>query len=210
MSSQIAVIGMGVMGRNLALNLADHGHRVAVFNRSYARTVEALKYRQDNHQLTAYEDIVSLVNNLESPRTIMLMLTAGQAVDSTIDILRPLLDDGDIIIDGGNSNFHDTERRFKELKTNNILYVGAGVSGGEDGARYGPSIMVGGDSKAWPHVKYFLQSIAARTDDNEICCQWVGEGGAGHYVKMIHNGIEYGDIPNPCIEISKSKKALVV
>lgn len=194
MTSQIAVIGMGVMGRNLALNLADRGHKVAIYNRSYAKTEDALTHKQANHQLAAYKDIENLVQHLDKPRTILLMVTAGQAVDKTIESLLPHLEAGDIIIDGGNSNFHDTERRYKELKNQQLLYIGAGVSGGEDGARYGPSIMVGGDPAAWPIVKPYLQSIAARTDDDEVCCQWVGEGGAGHYVKMIHNGIEYGDM----------------
>lgn len=194
MPSDIAVIGLGVMGCNIALNLADQNLSVAVYNRSPEKTEKLLQQVTDNQTVVALDELHQLKQQLEVPRKVLLMLTAGAAVDSVIQDLQKILEPGDVIIDGGNSNFHDTQRRWEMLKDKNILFVGAGISGGEEGARYGPSIMPGGDSKAWPLVKPILQSIAAKTDDGEICCQWVGEGGAGHYVKMIHNGIEYGDM----------------
>ncbi|MCP4077228.1 MAG: decarboxylating NADP(+)-dependent phosphogluconate dehydrogenase [Gammaproteobacteria bacterium] len=194
MSCDIAVIGLGVMGRNIALNMADQGHKVAVYNRSQGKVDLMMEQVTDNQTVVALEDIRELQLQLQAPRKVLLMLTAGAAVDAVIENLLQALEPGDIIIDGGNSNFHDTQRRWESLKQKGMLFVGAGISGGEDGARYGPSIMPGGDKAAWPLIKPLLQSIAAKTDDGEVCCQWVGEGGAGHYVKMIHNGIEYGDM----------------
>jgi len=194
MASDIAVIGLGVMGRNIALNLADHGYQVTVYNRSPQKTQDTMQLVSAGQQVVAVETLSRLCESLNSPRIIFLMLTAGPAVDAVIEELLPLLDKGDVIIDGGNSNFHDSQRRWERLSQIGILFLGVGVSGGEEGARYGPSIMPGGDSAAWPLVKPMLQAIAARSEDGEICCQWVGEGGAGHYVKMIHNGIEYGDM----------------
>lgn len=194
MASDIAVIGLGVMGRNIALNLADQNHSVAVYNRSRQKTDLMLQQVTDNQTVVAVDELSQLKLQLKAPRKVLLMLTAGAAVDAVIQDLEQILEPGDVIIDGGNSNFHDTQRRWKKLKAKNFLFVGAGISGGEEGARHGPSIMPGGDIDAWPLVKPLLQSIAAKTDDGEICCQWVGEGGAGHYVKMIHNGIEYGDM----------------
>jgi 6-phosphogluconate dehydrogenase len=194
MPSDIAVIGLGVMGRNIALNLADRGHAVALFNRSYEKTELALNEATPNHRLTPIRELAQLEVALEKPRKVLLMLTAGSAVDSVIDQLSTILEPGDVIIDGGNSNFHDSQRRWLALKDKGLHFIGAGISGGEEGARHGPSIMPGGDIEGWPLVQPLLQSIAARTDDGEVCCQWVGEGGAGHYVKMIHNGIEYGDM----------------
>ena len=194
MASDIAVIGLGVMGRNIALNLADHGFQVTLYNRSWQKTQDTLQRVTAEQRVVAVKTLAQLCDSLNSPRIIFLMLTAGPAVDAVIEELLPLLDKGDVIIDGGNSNFHDTQQRWEQLKQLDILYLGVGVSGGEEGARYGPSIMPGGDSAAWPLVKPMLQAIAARSEDGEICCQWVGEGGAGHYVKMIHNGIEYGDM----------------
>lgn len=194
MSCDIAVIGLGVMGRNIALNLADQGHKVAVYNRSRGKVDLILEEVTDNQTVVALEDLRELQLQLAAPRKVLLMLTAGAAVDVVIEDLLQALEPGDVIIDGGNSNFHDTQRRWESLRQKGMLFVGAGISGGEEGARYGPSIMPGGDKSAWPLIKPLLQSIAAKTDDGEVCCQWVGEGGAGHYVKMIHNGIEYGDM----------------
>jgi len=194
MSCDIAVIGLGVMGRNIALNLADQGHKVAVYNRSREKVELMLEQVSDNQAVVALDDLRELQQQLKAPRKVLLMLTAGAAVDAVIDNLMQALEPGDIIIDGGNSNFHDTQRRWESLRDKGMLFVGAGISGGEDGARYGPSIMPGGDKAAWPLIRPLLQSIAAKTDDGQVCCQWVGEGGAGHYVKMIHNGIEYGDM----------------
>ena len=194
MSCDIAVIGLGVMGRNIALNMADQGHKVAVYNRSRGKVDLMMQQVTENQTVVALDDLRELQQQLQAPRKVLLMVTAGAAVDAVIDELMHALEPGDIIIDGGNSNFHDTQRRWEKLKPEGMLYVGAGISGGEEGARYGPSIMPGGDKTAWPLIKPLLQSIAAKTDDGEVCCQWVGEGGAGHYVKMIHNGIEYGDM----------------
>lgn len=198
MASDIAVIGLGVMGRNIAFNFADHGYRVAVYNRSRDKTDEMMQMVTPGQRVVALDALSDVRDELASPsgapRVVFLMLTAGQAVDTVIDKLLDILDAGDVIIDGGNSNFHDTQRRWERLKELNMLYLGVGVSGGEEGARYGPSIMPGGDIEAWPIVKPMLQAIAAKSEDGDVCCQWVGEGGAGHYVKMIHNGIEYGDM----------------
>ena len=194
MSSEIAVIGLGVMGRNIALNMADHGYRVAVYNRSRAKIDHTIQQVTAKQTLIAVDDIQQLHNELETPRTVLLMLTAGTAVDSVIEQLTQVLEPGDVIIDGGNSNFHDTQRRFEALEQKGFHFLGAGISGGEEGARYGPSIMPGGSFRAWQITQPILQAIAAKTEDGETCCQWVGEGGAGHYVKMIHNGIEYGDM----------------
>ena len=192
--NDIAVIGLGVMGRNIALNLADRGHAVAVYNRSRAKTDIMLQQVSAQQRVEALDDLARLRDRLSAPRKVLLMLTAGAAVDAVIEQLLDILEPGDVIIDGGNSNFHDTQRRWQDLKERGFLFIGAGISGGEEGARHGPSIMPGGDPQGWPLVQPLLQSIAARTDDGDICCQWVGEGGAGHYVKMIHNGIEYGDM----------------
>lgn len=192
--NDIAVIGLGVMGRNIALNLADRGHAVAVYNRHRSKTDIMLQQVTAQQQVDALDDLSQLRERLSKPRKVLLMLTAGAAVDSVIEQLLQILEPGDVIIDGGNSNFHDTQRRWQALKEKGYLFIGAGISGGEEGARHGPSIMPGGDPQAWPLVQNLLQSIAAKTDDGEVCCQWVGEGGAGHYVKMIHNGIEYGDM----------------
>ena len=194
MNSDIAVIGLGVMGRNIALNLADRGHRVAVYNRSQAKTEQLMQQLTADQQLVALEQLQQLKEELVRPRKVLLMLTAGSAVDAVINDLVSIMEPGDVIIDGGNSNFNDSQRRWRKLGEKDFLFIGAGISGGEEGARYGPSIMPGGHIEAWPLVRPLLQSIAAITDDGELCCQWVGEGGAGHYVKMIHNGIEYGDM----------------
>ena len=182
------------MGQNLALNISDRGYRVAVYNRTGARTRRFLDGPAAGSQVAGAETLRELTGMLTRPRRIMLMVKAGRAVDETIAALLPLLEAGDIIIDGGNSFFKDTIRRTRELSERGILFVGAGVSGGEEGARYGPSVMPGGDERAWPLVREILQAAAAKTSDGTPCCDWVGADGAGHYVKMTHNGIEYGDM----------------
>lgn len=193
MKANIGLIGLAVMGQNLALNMNDHNFKVAVFNRTTSTVDEFLNGPAKNTQIIGTHSLEELADSLESPRIIMLMVKAGEVVDQTIDKLVPLLSAGDIIIDGGNSLFTDTTRRTIALKEKNILFVGAGVSGGEEGARHGPSIMPGGNKDAWPAVKPIFQSISAQVN-GEPCCEWVGDNGAGHYVKMVHNGIEYGDM----------------
>lgn len=193
--SNIGLIGLAVMGQNLALNINDKGYSISVYNRSEEKTKAFIqgpaKGRDTVHAAYTLEDFIS---SLERPRKIILMVKAGQVVDIFIEKLLPLLEPGDIIIDGGNSYFKDTIRRTQELKEKSILFMGMGVSGGEEGARRGPSLMPGGNQEAWPHVKDILTAIAAKTPDNIACCNWVGSDGAGHYVKMVHNGIEYGDM----------------
>lgn len=192
--SDIAVIGLAVMGQNLILNMNDHGYRVTAYNRTIAKLDEFLAGPAIDTNIVGARSLEELVNSLSRPRKILLMVRAGNAVDATIESLIPLLDTGDIIIDGGNSNFQDTRRRAAYLTRKKLLFIGTGVSGGEEGARNGPSIMPGGNPEAWPYVKELLQSISAKTDNNQPCCDWVGEDGAGHFVKMVHNGIEYGDM----------------
>jgi 6-phosphogluconate dehydrogenase len=194
MPSDIAVYGLGVMGRNIALNLGDQGLRVSVYNRTAAVTEEFMAGLQPGHRFTPCFDIEALADSLAHPRVVFLMATAGPVVDRIIEGLVPHLADGDVIIDGGNSHFADTQRRWRELQERGIRFLGVGISGGEEGARHGPSIMPGGDPEAWPLVRPMFESIAARADDGTPCCTWIGEGGAGHYVKMVHNGIEYGDM----------------
>ena len=191
--SDIGLVGLAVMGQNLVLNMSDHGVRVAVFNRSTEKVDAFVSGSGKRENIVGCASLQELVQSLETPRRIMLMVRAGAAVDETIDALLPLLEPGDIIIDGGNSHFPDTNRRYLALRERSIRYLGVGVSGGEEGARFGPSIMPGGDVEAWPFVKDIFQSIAA-TVDGQPCCTWVGPAGAGHYVKMVHNGIEYGDM----------------
>ena len=193
MKANIGLIGLAVMGQNLALNMDDHDFKVAVFNRTTSTVDEFLDGPAKDTEIIGTHSLEELIDNLETPRIIMLMVKAGEVVDQYIDKLVPLLSAGDIIIDGGNSLFTDTTRRTIALKEQNILFVGAGVSGGEEGARHGPSIMPGGNEEAWPIVKPILQTISAQVD-GEPCCEWVGDNGAGHYVKMVHNGIEYGDM----------------
>lgn len=198
MQADIGLIGLAVMGQNLVLNMADHGYKVAVFNRTFAKTDEFLKSPAKGKAIEGFKELKDFVGALKRPRKVMLMVKAGDPVDEFIDLLLPLLGAGDIVIDGGNSHFPDTQRRYEALKAKGILFVGAGISGGEEGARHGPSIMPGGNPEAWPHVKPIFQAIAAKSEDGEPCCDWVGEGGAGHYVKMVHNGIEYGDMQLIC------------
>ncbi len=192
--ADIGLIGLAVMGQNLVLNMADHGYAVAVYNRTAATTDEFLAGPAAGTNVTGAHSLEELVAALERPRRVMLMVKAGEAVDSTIARLLPLLEPGDVVIDGGNSNFEDSIRRTRELEARGLLFVGTGISGGEEGARHGPSIMPGGSAAAWPIVREIFQSIAAKVDGGVPCCDWVGAGGAGHYVKMVHNGIEYGDM----------------
>jgi 6-phosphogluconate dehydrogenase len=193
--ADIAVVGLAVMGQNLILNMSDHNVSVVVFNRTVSKVDTFLAGAAKEHSnISGAHSVKELVDNLKSPRKIMLMVRAGDAVDGFINELLPYLDSGDIIIDGGNSNFTDTERRVEELRSKGIKYVGTGVSGGEEGARFGPSIMPGGDSSAWEDLKPIFQGISAKTESGEPCCDWVGNSGSGHFVKMVHNGIEYGDM----------------
>jgi len=192
-ASDIGLIGLAVMGQNLVLNMAEHGFHVSVYNRSRQKTDAFIQERAQGLPIRATYSLKELVDSLALPRKVMLMVKAGEVVDALIEQLVPLLDEGDIIIDGGNSHYLDTERRTKALAEKGILFIGTGVSGGEEGARFGPSIMPGGNKKAWPYVKPIFQTIAAKSE-GEPCCDWVGDGGAGHYVKMVHNGIEYGDM----------------
>lgn len=210
--ADIALIGLAVMGQNLVLNMDDHGYTVVVYNRTTAKVDEFLAHEAKGTKVLGAHSIEELVQKLKRPRKIMMLVKAGQPVDELIDQLIPHLEEGDIIIDGGNSLFQDTVRRVKYCESKGFLYIGTGVSGGEEGARHGPSIMPGGSPKAWPYVKDIFQSISAKVidettgkdgkgakDGNEMsCCDWVGEGGAGHYVKMVHNGIEYGDMQLIC------------
>src|SRR6266404_9790965 len=196
--ADIALIGLAVMGQNLILNMNDHGFTVVAFNRTVSKVDDFLNNEAKGTNVIGAHSIEEMVGLLKKPRRIMLMVKAGQAVDEFIEHLLPHLEPGDIIIDGGNSLFEDTTRRTKYVESKGLLYIGTGVSGGEEGARHGPSIMPGGSPGAWPHVKDIFQSIAAKVADGSPCCDWVGEGGAGHYVKMVHNGIEYGDMQLIC------------
>lgn len=198
MQSDIGLIGLAVMGQNLVLNMADHKYSVSVFNRTPSKTDDFIQGPAKGKSITGFHELSAFVKSLKRPRKIMLMVKAGDAVDEFINHLLPFLEKGDIIIDGGNSHFPDSQRRFTDLDAKGILFVGAGISGGEEGARNGPSIMPGGNPAAWPHIKEIFQAIAAKSDDGEPCCDWVGNGGAGHYVKMVHNGIEYGDMQLIC------------
>ena len=198
MKSDIGVIGLAVMGQNLILNMNDKGFKVVAHNRTTTKIDDFLNGAAKNTHVRGAYSLPELVEQLEKPRKIMLMVRAGQVVDHFIDQLVPLLDAGDIIIDGGNANFPDTTRRTHDLAAQGIRFVGAGVSGGEEGARNGPSIMPGGNVEAWPFIKPILQAIAAKTPAGEPCCDWVGSDGAGHFVKMVHNGIEYGDMQLIC------------
>ena len=193
-SCDIGLIGLAVMGQNLVLNMNDHGHKVAIFNRTTSKVDEFINNQAKGTQVVGTQSIKDMCDLLKAPRRIMMMVKAGKVVDDTIEQIVPHLEKGDIIIDGGNSLYTDTDRRTKDLASKGILFVGTGVSGGEEGARHGPSIMPGGNPEAWPQVKNILRSIAAKDLVGSPCCEWVGADGAGHYVKMVHNGIEYGDM----------------
>src|SRR3989440_6926819 len=192
--ADIALIGLAVMGQNLILNMNDHGNVVVAFNRTVSKVDDFLAKEAKGTNVLGAHSIEEMVSLLKKPRRVMLMVKAGKPVDEFIDLLIPHLEPGDIIIDGGNSLFEDTNRRAKYLESKGLLFIGTGVSGGEEGARHGPSIMPGGSPAAWPHLKPIFQAIAAKVEDGSPCCDWVGENGAGHYVKMVHNGIEYGDM----------------
>ena len=206
----IGLVGLAVMGQNLVLNMANHGFSVGVFNRTTSVTDEFVGelpnrpadvvHEGTPDRIQGYHSLKDLVENLKSPRRVMIMVKAGAPVDAVINELTKVLSPGDIIIDGGNSDFNDTNRRSESLKEAGFQFIGTGVSGGEEGALKGPSIMPGGHHEAWPHVKDILQSISAKVGPNHDipCCDWVGENGAGHYVKMVHNGIEYGDMQLIC------------
>ncbi|MCF7974634.1 MAG: decarboxylating NADP(+)-dependent phosphogluconate dehydrogenase [Phycisphaerae bacterium] len=196
--ADIGLVGLAVMGENLILNMESKGFTVACFNRTVSKVDDFMNGRAKGKHILGCHSIEDFVHALATPRKVMLMVKAGGAVDAFIDQILPLLDDGDIIIDGGNSHFPDTIRRTEYVESKGKLYIGTGVSGGEEGALLGPSIMPGGSPKAWPAVKPIFQKIAAQTDSGEPCCDWVGEGGAGHFVKMVHNGIEYGDMQMIC------------
>jgi 6-phosphogluconate dehydrogenase len=196
--ADIGLVGLAVMGENLVLNMESHGFTAAVYNRTVNKVNDFVNGRGKGKKIIGTQTIEELINSLKSPRKIMLMVKAGKPVDDFIELLVPHLSKGDIIIDGGNSHFPDTIRRTKNLEQKGLLYIGTGVSGGEEGALRGPSIMPGGSKKAWEHVKPIFQSIAAKVEDGTPCCDWVGENGAGHFVKMVHNGIEYGDMQLIC------------
>ena len=196
--ADIGLVGLAVMGENLVLNMESKGYTVAVYNRTTEKVDQFVNGRGKDRKITGTRSLQELVDSLERPRKIMLMVKAGKPVDDFIDQIIPYLDKGDVLIDGGNSHFPDTNRRTAYLENKGFLYIGTGVSGGEEGALKGPSIMPGGSKPAWPLVKDIFQSIAAKVPDGTPCCDWVGEDGAGHFVKMVHNGIEYGDMQLIC------------
>ena len=196
--ADIGLIGLAVMGENLVMNMESKGFTVAVFNRTVEKVDKFVNSRATGKNIIGCHSIEELVTSLEKPRKVFMMVKAGAAVDDMIDKLLPLLEDGDIIIDGGNSHFPDTIRRTKHVESEGKLYIGTGVSGGEEGALKGPSMMPGGSPDAWKYVKPIFQAICAKVEDGSPCCEWVGENGAGHFVKMVHNGIEYGDMQLIC------------
>jgi 6-phosphogluconate dehydrogenase len=206
--ADIGLVGLAVMGENLILNMESRGYTVAVFNRTVEKVDKFVAGRAKGKKIVGAHTLQELVGSLKSPRKIMLMVKASKPVDELIDELTPFLSKGDILIDGGNSHFPDTIRRTQELEAKGFLYIGTGVSGGEEGALKGPSIMPGGSKAAWPHVKPIFQSIAAKVEDGTPCCDWVGDNGAGHFVKMVHNGIEYGDMQLICESYQMMKDLL--
>lgn len=208
MKGDIGVIGLAVMGQNLILNMNDKGFKVVAYNRTTSKVDDFLNGAAKGTQIIGAHSLQELVDKLEKPRKIMMMVRAGSAVDEFIEQIVPYLDKGDILIDGGNANYPDTNRRCIELEEKGIRFIGAGVSGGEEGARHGPSIMPGGDASAWEFVKPIFQAIAAKTPAGEPCCDWVGDQGAGHFVKMVHNGIEYGDMQLICEAYQFMKEGL--
>ncbi len=206
--ADIGVVGLAVMGENLILNMESKGFTVACFNRTVSKVDDFVNGRAKGKNIIGCHSIEELAANLKTPRKVMLMVKAGKPVDQFIDAVLPHLEDGDILIDGGNSHFPDTTRRTEYVESKGKLYIGTGVSGGEEGALKGPSMMPGGSPKAWPAVKDIFQSVAAKTEDGEPCCDWVGENGAGHFVKMVHNGIEYGDMQMICETYQMMKEGL--
>ncbi|GJQ54218.1 MAG: 6-phosphogluconate dehydrogenase, decarboxylating [Rhodocyclaceae bacterium] len=207
-TGDIALIGLAVMGQNLILNMNDHGFTVVAYNRTIEKVDHFLANEARGTKVLGAHSIAEMVAKLKRPRRVMLLVKAGKPVDDFIEQLLPHLESGDIIIDGGNSLFEDTNRRQHYVESKGLLYIGTGVSGGEEGARHGPSIMPGGSPAAWPHVKPILQAVAAKVEDGTPCCDWVGEQGAGHYVKMVHNGIEYGDMQLICEAYNLMKQGL--
>ena len=193
----IGLVGLGVMGENLALNLVRNGFGVGGFDLDAGKRAS---FGQRTHGLNAQAaaSLQELVASLQTPRCVWLMVPAGAAVDAVLTELSPLLSAGDVVMDGGNTLYTDTQRRMQALEGSGIHYVGAGVSGGEEGALRGPALMPGGATEAWPHLKPMLQAIAAKTEDGQACCEWMGPGGSGHFVKMVHNGIEYADMQTIC------------
>ena len=207
--ADFGLIGLAVMGQNLVLNINDHGWKVVVFNRTVSKVDDFLKGPAKGTQVVGSHSLEEFFKKLKRPRKVMFMVKAGPAVDALIDECLPFLEKGDIVIDGGNSHYPDSERRCKTLQEKGILFVGTGISGGEEGARHGPSIMPGGNRDAWPIVKEILQGISAKAEEDGLpCCDWVGTGGAGHYVKMVHNGIEYGDMQLICEAFQLLKSVL--
>jgi 6-phosphogluconate dehydrogenase len=196
--ADFGLIGLAVMGENLVLNVESRGFSVAVFNRTVEKVANFINGRAKGKKIVGAQSIQEFVSSLKSPRKVMLMVKAGKPVDEFIELLLPHLEKGDIIIDGGNSHYPDTIRRTKYIESKGLLFIGTGVSGGEEGALRGPSIMPGGSRPAWPHIKPIFQAIAAKVEDGTPCCDWVGSDGAGHFVKMVHNGIEYGDMQLIC------------
>ena len=192
--ADIGLIGLAVMGENLVLNMESKGYTVAVFNRTVEKVNNFINGRGKGKNFIGAATLEEFVASIERPRKVMMLVKAGKPVDDFIEKLIPLLDEGDIIIDGGNSHFPDTVRRTEYVESKGLLYIGTGVSGGEEGALKGPSLMPGGSPEAWSHVKEIFQAVSAKVDDGVPCCDWVGEDGAGHFVKMVHNGIEYGDM----------------
>jgi 6-phosphogluconate dehydrogenase len=208
-TADIALIGLAVMGQNLILNMNDHGYTVVAFNRTVSKVDDFLNDQAKGRKtIIGAKSIEEMAGLLKRPRKVMLMVKAGQAVDDFIEMTLPYLEPGDCIIDGGNSHFPDTIRRTKYLESKGMLFVGTGVSGGEEGARFGPSMMPGGSAQAWPLVKGIFQAICAKTPSGDPCCDWMGEDGAGHYVKMVHNGIEYGDMQLICEAYQVMKEGL--
>lgn len=198
-TADIGLIGLAVMGQNLVLNMNDHGFKVAVFNRTVSKVDEFMEGPAKNTEVIGTRSLEEFFKALKRPAKVMFMVKAGAPVDDLINECLPFLSKGDIVIDGGNSHYPDTDRRVKMLAEKGILFVGTGISGGEEGARHGPSIMPGGNEEAWPHIKPIFQAISAKAEEDGLpCCDWVGSGGAGHYVKMVHNGIEYGDMQLIC------------
>ena len=206
--ADIGLIGLAVMGENLVLNMASNGYQVAVYNRTTSKVDNFIAGRAVGQPIVGTHSLEELCSKLKRPRRVMIMVKAGGAVDKVIEGLLPFLEPGDIVIDGGNSEFPDSIRRTNDLAEKKILFIGTGVSGGEEGALKGPSIMPGGNPDAWEHVKPIFQAIAAKTDKGEPCCEWVGRGGAGHFVKMVHNGIEYGDMQMICETYDMMKNGL--
>ena len=204
----IGLIGLAVMGQNLVLNMNDHGFKVAVYNRTLSKVDDFMNGNAKGTEIVGTHSLEEFTSVLKRPRRVMLLVKAGDPVDHFIELLLPLLEEGDIIVDGGNSNYNDTIRRTAYVESKGLFYIGTGVSGGEEGARHGPSIMPGGSPEAWPHVKEIFQAIAAKVEGDVPCCDWVGENGAGHYVKMTHNGIEYGDMQLICETYDLMKNGL--